>query len=106
MTVVTLVQDMLWAVAAWSAFFSAWLGVMLTASLFRQRLPNRISGRKVRRFFVLIPAHDEESTVARAIRSAVSVRKQRIEVRVLVIADNCSDRTAEVAAGEGAAVAQ
>ncbi len=56
------------------------------------------------RFIVLIPAHDEQNAIAQAVRSALSVRTGHVEVGVLVVADNCSDRTAEVASAAGAEV--
>lgn len=52
------------------------------------------------RIVVLIPAHDEEDCVAEAV---VSVRNQtRPPDFTVVLADNCSDRTAEVARAAGA----
>lgn len=53
---------------------------------------------------VLIPAHDE----ADRIRDTVtSVRAQLLETdRIVVVADNCTDNTAEVAEGAGATVAE
>lgn len=54
------------------------------------------------RVVALIPAHDEEDQIAATIAS-VRAQTQRVE-RIVVIADNCSDRTAEVAAAAGADV--
>jgi biofilm PGA synthesis N-glycosyltransferase PgaC len=47
----------------------------------------------------LIPAHNEETTVASAIHS---VQEQHQELRLVVVTDNCTDRTDEVARGAGA----
>ena len=55
-----------------------------------------------RRVVALIPAHDEEEQIAATIAS-VRAQTHRVE-RIVVIADNCSDRTAEVAAAAGADV--
>jgi len=56
------------------------------------------------RFLVVVPAHDEESGIAATVRSCLSLDYPVGLFEVLVIADNCSDETAAVAAGEGATV--
>lgn len=54
------------------------------------------------RVVALIPAHDEEEQIAATI---ASLRAQSYGVdRIIVVADNCSDRTAQVAAAAGATV--
>ncbi|HEY1890233.1 MAG TPA: glycosyltransferase [Steroidobacteraceae bacterium] len=54
------------------------------------------------RLAVLIPAHDEETTIARTLRSVGA--QLRASDRLLVVADNCSDQTAQIAQDEGAEV--
>lgn len=50
----------------------------------------------------LVPAHDEEAQIASAV---ASLREQRRPPdRVVVVADNCTDRTAAIARAEGAEV--
>lgn len=56
------------------------------------------------RLAILIPAHDEEITIARCIQSLRAADPGRHTFEVIVIADNCSDRTATVAAQAGARV--
>lgn len=51
---------------------------------------------------VLVPAHQEEATIARTIRSLRSQLES--SDRLVVIADNCSDRTSDVAEAAGAEV--
>jgi cellulose synthase/poly-beta-1,6-N-acetylglucosamine synthase-like glycosyltransferase len=53
-------------------------------------------------FVIVIPAHDEEGTIGAAIRSCRSVEYPEDRVSILVVADNCSDRTAGVAREGGA----
>lgn len=53
---------------------------------------------------VLIPAHDEEAGLPHTLRSVRSSDYPPELLRVVVIADNCSDGTARVAAGAGAEV--
>jgi 1,2-diacylglycerol 3-beta-glucosyltransferase len=50
----------------------------------------------------LIPAHNEEELVAGCVRSVIALRYPRERIGVIVIADNCSDRTAEMARACGA----
>ena len=54
------------------------------------------------RLAVLVPAHDEETTVADAVRSVLASGYPRGLLEVVVVADNCADATARVARGAGA----
>jgi cellulose synthase/poly-beta-1,6-N-acetylglucosamine synthase-like glycosyltransferase len=56
------------------------------------------------RFQIVIPAHNEEAGIAATVRSAFGLDYPPELFEVLVIADNCHDRTAEVARQEGATV--
>jgi glycosyltransferase involved in cell wall biosynthesis len=51
---------------------------------------------------VVIPAHDEEAVIARTVRETIA--EVPGDFMLLVIADNCADRTAEQAGSAGAAV--
>lgn len=53
---------------------------------------------------VIVPAHDEEPVIAATIQSLRAMEASDTEVRVLVIADNCTDRTATIAREHGAVV--
>src|SRR6476469_4888852 len=53
---------------------------------------------------VLIPAHDEEETIARCVETFAQQTYPRKRFQVVVVADNCSDDTAAVAARAGAEV--
>ncbi|HUB04371.1 MAG TPA: glycosyltransferase family 2 protein [Solirubrobacteraceae bacterium] len=53
---------------------------------------------------VVIPAHDEETQVAATVRSIKDTDYDTARRRVIVIADNCTDRTAAVAQAAGAEV--
>jgi hypothetical protein len=53
---------------------------------------------------VLIPAHDEEDTIAHCVASFSTQTYPRERYDVVVIADNCTDGTASVAAAAGAEV--
>jgi cellulose synthase/poly-beta-1,6-N-acetylglucosamine synthase-like glycosyltransferase len=51
---------------------------------------------------ILVPAHDEDAVIGATLASIAAAR--RPEDRVLVVADNCSDRTADIARASGAEV--
>ncbi|OBX17661.1 hypothetical protein A9995_15240 [Erythrobacter sp. QSSC1-22B] len=51
---------------------------------------------------ILIPAHDEAVTIGETVSSLLSIAGP--EVRLLVVADNCTDATAEIARDAGATV--
>lgn len=73
------------------------IGIEALASLFPQPRPT-LSGTRPG-CVVLIPAHDEASGIGTTIRN---VREQTSEIdRILVVADNCTDNTAEIARAAG-----
>ena len=61
-----------------------------------------VSSAEVPRLLFLVPAHDEELLIAGCVRSLVGMNYPRGKTRIIVIADNCSDQTAEIARTEGA----
>lgn len=54
------------------------------------------------RFVFVIPAHDEETGIGLTVKNLLSVDYPREMFDVIVIADNCTDRTTEVAEQSGA----
>lgn len=56
------------------------------------------------RFDVIVPAHDEEAGIARTVAGLLAMDWPRQDFRVRVVADNCSDATAERARSAGAEV--
>src|SRR5262245_60336754 len=57
-----------------------------------------------RRFAVLIPAHNEDLVIGRLLGSLARVDYAADRFDVCVVADNCTDRTAQIARGLGALV--
>ncbi|MGC4093533.1 MAG: glycosyltransferase family 2 protein [Polyangiaceae bacterium] len=55
-------------------------------------------------FSLVVPAHNEESGIARTVESLLGVDYPRDQFQVVVVADNCSDKTAERARAAGAQV--
>ncbi len=55
-------------------------------------------------FDIVVPAHNEARNVARTVASLLGVDYPRALFNVVVVADNCSDDTAAIAAGAGAGI--
>jgi hypothetical protein len=69
------------------------------------RLPPATPGPEPRlRFDVIVPAHDEEQGIEKTVHSVLAVDWPAGLRRVVVVADNCTDRTAERAERAGATV--
>src|SRR5437868_5938445 len=85
-------------------FFAYLIMVALAALITKADRPARTGSRL--RFQVVIPAHDEEAGIASTVRSALGLDYPPDLFEVVVIADNCHDRTAELARQEGAIVVE
>ena len=84
----------------------AGLGVyqlVLALAALRYRPPRGV-GARTKRAAVLVPAHDEEASIARCVHSLLEQDYPDELYEVVVIADNCTDDTAGVARKAGAEV--
>lgn len=91
--------------AAGLPFAAAGLYLLLLAlASFRRPAAEAPPSRPAARLAVLVPAHDEEELVGRCVASLRAQTYPRSLTRLVVIADNCGDRTAEVASAAGAGV--
>ena len=80
-----------------------WAGYLLTLTVFARRSSeNQGGGDESIAFEVIVPAHDEEAGIADTVRNLRALDWPIF--RVVVVADNCSDRTAEQARAAGAEV--
>jgi cellulose synthase/poly-beta-1,6-N-acetylglucosamine synthase-like glycosyltransferase len=70
----------------------------------KQLSPRGVAPRS--RFAIVVPAHNEERVIELLIQSCHAMDYPRDLFDVHVVADNCSDNTAEVAAAAGAVVIQ
>jgi 1,2-diacylglycerol 3-beta-glucosyltransferase len=77
--------------------------LLVLAVLARHPAPASSRERRMR-FDLLVPAHDEEQGIERTVHKLQSVDWPPALRRVVVVADNCTDRTAEVAERAGARV--
>ena len=86
-----------------AACFSLYLTGLAVAALVPRRLA-ATGAAPTSRLVVLVPAHDEESLIARCVKSLLAQTYPGHLFRVIVIADNCTDRTASIALQAGAEV--
>ena len=61
-----------------------------------------IQGNPAHTFAIIIPAHNEEQTISTALHSCAGLDYPKDKYKIFVIADNCSDKTAEIAREKGA----
>ena len=66
--------------------------------------PNSRPGDTSLRFTFVVPAHNESLSIAHTVRSLAGVDYPADRMEILVVADNCTDDTADVARGAGAEV--
>ena len=83
--------------------FFAYITLIVVAALWGWRREEMVPSRMARFLFV-IPAHDEEANIASTIGSCRGVSYDPALYRVVVIADNCTDATADLARVAGAEV--
>jgi hypothetical protein len=84
---------------------NVYLLVLLAAAARSRRQPaRRAPAGPHLRFAIVIPARDEEASIAATLASLRALDHPADRVRLIVVADNCADRTAEIAAAAGAEV--
>ncbi len=90
--------------AAVASFGTAHLLLLLAAARRPAAGSPTTAGTGRARFVVVIPAHDEETQIAGTLRSLARIDYPPTNRRIVVIADNCEDATADVARECGAEV--
>jgi cellulose synthase/poly-beta-1,6-N-acetylglucosamine synthase-like glycosyltransferase len=85
-----------------TAIPAVFLAVQTGAALLPARRPASTASMPWPRFTVIMPAHNEEAVISRSIASIMS--QLPLTGRLLVVADNCSDGTAQIASSAGADV--
>ncbi|HVW85534.1 MAG TPA: glycosyltransferase family 2 protein [Bryobacteraceae bacterium] len=77
---------------------------LTTGAVLPRKREARGSSDQPFRLAVVVPAHNEESSIARCVRSLRDADLNGVELTIVVIADNCTDRTAAEAMLAGARV--
>jgi hypothetical protein len=73
-----------------------------SVSLALHRFQHRPPKQRTAKIVVVVPAHNEEASIARTLQALL--QQTRRPDRVIVVADNCSDKTVEVARRFGSRV--
>ena len=95
--------DILFAVVGTLLALAAlYLLVPAVAALFYRRRESEVTGDT--QVVVLIPAHDEEGSIAQSVRAFEAQTYPAERFEVVVVADNCTDDTAHLARAAGAEV--
>ncbi|MEG0995552.1 MAG: glycosyltransferase family 2 protein [Clostridia bacterium] len=93
-----------------TGIFSVWLVFMLAYQLFISFFGFKRSTKDYQdfppkmRFLVLVPAHNEENVIGDLVKNLSQMEYPRELYDFYILADNCTDRTAEVARSLGANV--
>ena len=95
---------LLLVVGSIGAVLALYLVTLAVAALFAHQRDAPGTAIPAAKLAVLIPARDEERLITRCIDSLHAQDYPRHLYSVVVVADNCSDRTAEVAAAAGSEV--
>jgi 1,2-diacylglycerol 3-beta-glucosyltransferase len=98
----TIVANLLLVCLALPAIAACLYLLLLTTLSFALAAPPRPSRRL--RFDVIVPAHDEAAAIGDLIARLFLLDWPPDRFRVIVVADNCTDRTAEIARAAGALV--
>lgn len=98
-----LIKVLIFLVGIYLSVYVAY-NLMLLVAHFLIRDPERPLLTEKTRFAVVIPAHDEELLISRLLKSIKAQNYPAELFDAVVIADNCTDKTASVAAENGAVV--
>lgn len=98
----TLVAAATTSVVGATSLLTGYLGLLTVAAMLpRPRSRARTAAPVRHRFAILVPAHDEETIIGRALEAFAALDYPRDRFEVHVVADNCTDRTADVVRGAG-----
>ncbi|MES2884332.1 MAG: glycosyltransferase family 2 protein [Pseudomonadota bacterium] len=79
-------------------------GYLLLLTLCSRRLATPKPAGPSLRFAIVVPAHNEAAVIERTVSSLLALDWPAAQRRIVVVADNCKDHTAELACAAGAEV--
>lgn len=86
-------------------FFASYLAFLTFLAMLRKlRQIEQDASHTNRRFAVLVPAHDEETVIEQTLRSLKQMDYPESSFEIVVIADNCTDKTADISRALGVTV--
>lgn len=100
LSLLTIIQIVLLSVLG---FFLMYLAFLTVFSL-KGRSRKRMKVEKTKKFAVVVPAYNEAKTISRTLQNLIDVDYPEDLFDVIVIADNCTDNTAEISRNEGVIV--
>lgn len=74
---------------------------LLSILAYKERNNKCMNTVKRRRFAIVVPAYNEEESISKTLQNLLEVNYPEDKLDIIVIADNCTDRTAELAEREG-----
>lgn len=93
-----------WSVAAVATAPAAIELLLVTTGALRKPKPAAVVSLDGFRLAVIVPAHNEEVLIGRCVESLLASAAAGVACEVIVVADNCTDSTAERAQAAGARV--
>lgn len=102
---VTALSSLLVVAGIYLSCYVAYWCILLATHVFLARRP-LVSGAQLTRFAITIPAYNEELLLPRLLASIGKQEYPSERLDVIVVADNCTDRTAHVARQLGAIVVE
>ncbi len=91
-------------VLAPAVFFALYLALLTVAATYRRPRYGTASSRSLKKFAILVPAHNEEAVIGNTLDSLNAIDYPVNKYDVIVIADNCSDKTARLSRSKGVVV--
>jgi cellulose synthase/poly-beta-1,6-N-acetylglucosamine synthase-like glycosyltransferase len=104
MTTLSVLDVLCWLIAVGISLPMTILVVESVAALLRRGEKGQAPARREARCAVLLPAHNEEASIARTVKGILP--QLRSQDRLVVVADNCNDGTADAARAAGATVVE
>ena len=95
-----MITALIWCLIAVFGFVFFYLFVLSLLGLTVKRRTDVKASSRLRKFAMVVPAHDEETTIERTLTSLREIAYPHDLADIVVVADNCSDRTAAVAAAQ------
>jgi cellulose synthase/poly-beta-1,6-N-acetylglucosamine synthase-like glycosyltransferase len=101
--VVDILREICWIVLAFSAAYGIYY-IYIALHMFGELAPLRPGSGKTHRFAILICAKNEDKVIALLVSSLKAQNYPAGAFDIFVVADNCTDRTAEIAGAAGAII--
>lgn len=100
MIIIHIIQAVIFSIIA---LFILYVFMLSIFALFNKNKQD-FSTERYRKFAIVIPAHNEELLISQTLYSLFSLIYPKSQYEVFVVADNCTDQTAQIARNIGATV--